>query len=151
MLLYRFSHLRWNIEHLLGICRDFYRAYSDINVWVNSFLNIDPPKKNYSQSKGKSNTCAKEIFHSLILHTHFLLHLYLIPFFLYYIYLILTNSIFKTNRVIKINKDTEEEKKTLFDEETKGPSHLLKRTVSCFGKAKPFNQLTSYRDCHIVR
>ena len=50
-----------------------------------------------------------EIFHNLILLTHFLLHIYLIPFFLYYISLILKNSIFETNRVIKINKDTEEE------------------------------------------
>ena len=39
------------------------------------------------------------------------MHLYLIPFFSYYIYLILTNSRFETNIVIKINKDTEEETK----------------------------------------
>ena len=31
--------------------------------------------------------------------------------FSYYIFLILTNSRFETNRVIKINKDTEEETK----------------------------------------
>ena len=54
----------------------------------NYFLNIDPPIKNYSKSKGKSNTCAKEIFHNLILHTHFLLHLHIIPFVSYYISLI---------------------------------------------------------------
>ena len=71
----------WNIKHLLGIRRDFYRADSDINVWVNYLFNIDPPRKNYSQSRGKSNTCTKEIFHNLIIHSHFLLHLHLIPFF----------------------------------------------------------------------
>ena len=38
----------------------------------------------------------------------------------------------------------------LVDEEAIGPLRLLKRTVSCFGKAKPFNLLTSYRDCHSV-
>ena len=95
VLLQRFRLLIWNSEHLLGIRRDFYRAYPDINVWVNSFLNIFPPRNYYSQSKGKSNTCVilsilfsiicmmteiKKI-HNLILHTHFLLHLYLILFF----------------------------------------------------------------------
>ena len=39
----------------------------------------------------------------------------------------------------------------LVDEEAIGPSRLLKRTVSCFGKAKLFNLLTLYRDCHIIR
>ena len=39
----------------------------------------------------------------------------------------------------------------LVDEEAIGPSRLLKRNVSCFSKAKPFNLLTSYRDCHSVR
>ena len=43
------------------------------------------------------------------------MHIYLIPFFSYYISLILTNSRFETNIVIKINKDTEEETKTLVD------------------------------------
>ena len=56
--------------------------------WVNYFLNIDPPRKNYIQSKGKSNLCAKETFHNLILHTHFILNLQLIAFVLYYISLI---------------------------------------------------------------
>ena len=40
---------------------------------------------------------------------------------------------------------------TNVEEEDIGPSRLLKRTVSCFGKAKPFNLLTSIRDCHSVR
>ena len=39
----------------------------------------------------------------------------------------------------------------MVDEEAIGPSRLLKRTVSCFGKAKPFNLPTSIRDCHIAR
>ena len=34
----------------------------------------------------------------------------------------------------------------LVDEEAIGPLRLLKRTMSGFGKAKPFNLLTSYRD-----
>ena len=102
--------MSWNSEHLLDICHDFYLANSNIKVCVNYFVNIDPPRKNLSQSKGKSNTCAKEIFHNLILHKHYLLHLYIIPSVLYYISLILTNSRFETNRIIKINKDMEEEK-----------------------------------------
>ena len=39
----------------------------------------------------------------------------------------------------------------LFEEEAIRPPHLLKRTVCCFGNAKPFNLLTSYRDFHSVR
>ena len=39
----------------------------------------------------------------------------------------------------------------LVDKEAIGPSRLLKRTVICFSKAKPFNLLTSIRDCHSVR
>ena len=50
-----------------------------------------------------------EIFHNIILHTHFLLNLYLIPFLLYYISLIITKPRFETNRVSKIKKETEEE------------------------------------------
>ena len=135
----------------MDIRRDFYRAYSDINVLVNSFLNINTPRNNYSQSKGKSNTCAKEIFHNLILHSHFLLHLNLITFFVL--------NISHTHKFIIRNKHSFQNKqgyrrgdyKTLVDEEDTGPSCLLKRTVSCLCKAKPFNQLTSYRDCHSVR
>ena len=48
------------------------------------------------------------IFHNIILHTHFILHLYLIPFLLYYISLIIKKSRFETNRVRKIKKETEE-------------------------------------------
>ena len=50
-----------------------------------------------------------EIFHKIILLAHFILHLYLIPFLLYYISLIITKSIFEINRVGKIKKETEEE------------------------------------------
>ena len=39
----------------------------------------------------------------------------------------------------------------LVDKESIGPSRLLKRNVSCFGKAKQFNLLTSYRYCHSVQ
>ena len=39
----------------------------------------------------------------------------------------------------------------LVDKESIGPLRSLKRTVSCFEKAKPFNILTSIRDCHSVR
>ena len=39
----------------------------------------------------------------------------------------------------------------MVEKEAIGPSRLLKRTVSCFGKAKLFNILTSYRDYHRVR
>ena len=73
---------------MLGVRRDFYYADSDTNVRVNYFLNIDPTRKDYTQSKGKSNSCAKETFHNLILHSHFILHLQLIPFVSYYISLI---------------------------------------------------------------
>ena len=43
------------------------------------------------------------------------------------------------------------DKQTLVDKEVRRPSRLLKRTMSCFGNAKPFNLLTSYRDFHSVR
>ena len=39
----------------------------------------------------------------------------------------------------------------LVDKEAIGPLRSLKRTVSCFGEAKPFNLLTLVRDCHSVR
>ena len=50
-----------------------------------------------------------EIFYNIILHTHFILNLYLIPFLLYYLSLIIKKSRFETNRVRKIKKETEEE------------------------------------------
>ena len=37
-----------------------------------------------------------------------------------------------------------------FEEEDIGPSHLLKRTVNCFGKAQPFNLLTSIQGSTIA-
>ena len=62
-----------------------------------------------------------EIFHNIILHTHFLLHLYLIPFLLYYISLIITKSRFEKDRVRKIKKgDGRGEYNTLVDEEDIG-------------------------------
>ena len=38
----------------------------------------------------------------------------------------------------------------LVDEEAIGPSRLLKRTVICFGKAKPFYLLTSIQGSTIA-
>ena len=90
----------------MGILRDSYCAYSDTDVRVNSFeLHIDcqlfersdiyfvPSIKRHIPSKGKSNTrvissllfsifcMMTSIFDNMILHAHFLLHLYLIPLF----------------------------------------------------------------------
>ena len=45
----------------------------------------------------------------MILHTHSLLHLYLISIFLYYISLINSKSRFKTDKVSKFKKKAEEE------------------------------------------
>ena len=39
----------------------------------------------------------------------------------------------------------------LVDKEAIGPLRLLRRTVSCFGKAKPFNLLTSIMNFHSVQ
>ena len=41
----------------------------------------------------------------MILHTHFLLHLYLISIFLYYLLLIITKSRFERDKVSKIKKE----------------------------------------------
>ena len=43
------------------------------------------------------------------------------------------------------------DKNMLVDKKAIGTLRLLKMTLSCFGKAKPFNMLTLYRDCHSVR
>ena len=94
---------------------------------------------------------ATEIFHNIILHTHFLLNLYLILVLLYYISFIITKYRFEKNRVSKKKKDTEEETVIgWLTKKTWKTSRLLKRTVSCFREDKPFNQLTSYMDCHSV-
>ena len=90
----------------MGILLDSYCDYSDTDVRVNSFelhidcqlfklsdINIVPSRKRHSPSKSKSNTrvislllfsifcMMTEIFCNIILHTHVLPHLYLIPFF----------------------------------------------------------------------
>ena len=90
----------------MGIRQDSYCAYSDTDIRVNSFelhidfqlfkrsdINIVPSRKRHGPTNGKSNTrlissllfsifcMTKEIFHYIILHTHFLLNLYPIPFF----------------------------------------------------------------------
>ena len=76
-----------------------------------------------------------EIFHIIILHTHFILHLYLIRFLLYYISLIIKKYRFEKNRVRKIKKETEEETVIrCFTKKIQETSCLLKRNVSCFGE-----------------
>ena len=75
-----------------------------------------------------------KIFHKIILHTHVLLYLYLIPFFWYYLLLIITKSRFEKDTVRKIKK---EERRgdflTKVDEEDIGDFTFTPRTVSCFG------------------
>ena len=75
-----------------------------------------------------------EIFHNMILHTHFLLHLYLISFFLYYLLLIITKSRLEKDKVRKIKKeDGRGDFLAKFDEEDLGDFALTPRTASCFG------------------
>ena len=70
----------------------------------------------------------------MILHTHFLLHLYLISFFLYYLLLIITKSRFKKEKVSKIKKeDGRGDCLTKVDEEDIGDFAFTPRTVICFG------------------
>ena len=112
----------------MGICCNSYCAYSDTDVRVNYFelhincqlfkrsdINIVTSRKRYIPSKGKSNTrvissllssiffMMTEIFHNIILHTHVLLHLYLIPFFLYHLSLIITKSRFDKDKVSRLS------------------------------------------------
>ena len=75
-----------------------------------------------------------KIFHNIILHTHVLLHLYLIPFFLYYLSLIIKKSRFEKDKVSKIKKEYERgECLPKVDEEDIGDFAFTPRTVSCFG------------------
>ena len=70
----------------------------------------------------------------MILHTLFLLHLYLIPFYLYYVLLIIKKSIFEKDKVIKIKKEYKGgECLTKVDKEDIGDFAFTPRTVSCFG------------------
>ena len=46
------------------------------------------------------------------------------------------------NNTTQLKETEEETKNTFVDEEAIGPSRLLKRTMSCFGKGKPLNLLT---------
>ena len=70
----------------------------------------------------------------MILHTHFLLHLYLISIFLYYLSLIITKYRFEKDKVSKIKK---EEGRGNFlakvGKEDIGDFTFTPRTVSCFG------------------
>ena len=75
-----------------------------------------------------------EIFNNIILHTHVLLHLYPIPFFLYYLSLIITKSRFDKDKVSKIKKeDGRGDCNKLVDEEDIGDFAFTPRNVSCFG------------------
>ena len=70
----------------------------------------------------------------MILHTHFLLHLYLIWFFLYYLLIIITKSRFEKDKVSKIKKeDGRGDCLAKVDEEEIGDFAFTLRTVSCFG------------------
>ena len=74
------------------------------------------------------------IFDNMILHVHFLLHLYLISFFLYYPSLIITRSRFEKDKVSKIKKeDGRVDCLTKVDKEDIGDFAFTPRTVSCFG------------------
>ena len=77
----------------------------------------------------------------MILHTHFLLHLYLISIFLYYLSLIITKSRFEKDKVSKTKK---EDRRGDFLEkvykEDLGDFAFATRTVSCFGQAVPLRQ-----------
>ena len=70
----------------------------------------------------------------MILHTHFLLHLYLISIFLYYLSLIITKFRFEKDIVSKIKKeDGRGDFLAKVDEEDLGDLTLTPRTASCFG------------------
>ena len=70
----------------------------------------------------------------MILHTHFLLHLYLISIFLYYISLVNAKSRFETDKVSKIKKeDRRGDCLAKVDEEDLGDLTLNPRTARCFG------------------
>ena len=76
----------------------------------------------------------KTIFHNMILHTQFLLHLYLILIFLYYLSLIITKSIFEKDKVSKIKKeDGRGNFLVKVDEGDIGDFAFTLRTASCFG------------------
>ena len=79
----------------------------------------------------------------MILHTHFLLHLYLISIFLYYLSLIITKSIFEKDKVSKIKKeDGRGGCLTKVDKEDLGDFAFTPRIAICFGQAVPLNRLT---------
>ena len=70
----------------------------------------------------------------MILHTHVLLHLYIIPFFLYYPLLIIKKSRFEKDKVRKIKKeDGRGDYLKKVDGEDIGDFAFTPRTVSCFG------------------
>ena len=79
----------------------------------------------------------------MILHAHFLLHLYLISIFLYYLSLIITKLRFKKDKIRKIKKeDGRGGCLAKVDEEGLGDFAFTPRTASYFGEAVPLNRLT---------
>ena len=69
----------------------------------------------------------------MILRTHFLLHLYLISFFLYYLSVIITKSRFEKDKVSKIKKeDGKGDCLAKIDKEDIGDFAFTLRTASCF-------------------
>ena len=70
----------------------------------------------------------------MILHTLFLLHLYIISFYLYYPSLIITKPRFEKDKVRKIKKEYERgDYLTKVDKEDIGDFAFTPTTVSCFG------------------
>ena len=70
----------------------------------------------------------------MILHTHFLLNLYLLSIVLYYLFLIITKSISEKDKVSKIKKeDGRGDCLTKVDKEDIGDFAFTPRNVSCFG------------------
>ena len=70
----------------------------------------------------------------MILHTHVLLHLYIISFYLHYLLLIIKKSRFEKDKVSKIKKEYEKgDCLTKVDKEHIGDFAFTPRTVSCFG------------------
>ena len=70
----------------------------------------------------------------MILHTHSLLHLYLISIFLYYLPLIITKSRSEKDKVRKMKKeDGKGDCLAKVDKDDLGDLALTPRTASCFG------------------
>ena len=70
----------------------------------------------------------------MILHTHFLMHLYLISIVMYYLSLITTKFRLEKDKVSKIKKENGRgDCLTKVDKEDLGDFTFTPRTASCFG------------------